>query len=40
MVSLESSISNALAAERQAVALYDQATGFTLDRHGIRLADE
>ena len=36
----ESSISNALAAERQAVANYDHALGTTLDRHHIKLAND
>jgi outer membrane protein len=36
----ESSISNALAAERQAVANYDHALGTTLERYHIKLADD
>jgi outer membrane protein TolC len=36
----ESSISNALAAEREAIANYDHALGTTLERHHITLADE
>ena len=35
----ESSISNALAAERQAVANYDHALGTTLERHHVKLDD-
>jgi outer membrane protein len=36
----ETNISSALAAQRQAVALYDQALGTTLDRYHIALASE
>ena len=36
----ESNVSSALAAQRQAVALYDQALGTTLERYHIKLADE
>ena len=40
VVSVESSISYALAAERQAVAVYDQVLGATLDRYHVTLTDE
>jgi outer membrane protein TolC len=36
----ETSLSNALAAERQAIATYDHELGTTLERHKIKLADE
>jgi outer membrane protein TolC len=36
----ETSLSNALAAERQAIATYDHELGATLERHHIKLADE
>ena len=37
---VENSISNALAAERQAVAIYDQTLGTTLERYSIKLAND
>ena len=40
VVNIESSISYAVAAERQAVAVYDQVLGNTLERYHIKLADE
>ena len=39
VVNMESSISYALAAERQAVAVYDQVLGATLERYHIKLTD-
>lgn len=39
VVNIESSISYALAAERQAVAAYDQALGTTLERYQVKLED-
>ena len=40
LASIEFNVSSARASERQAVANYEQQLGTTLERHGIKLADE